>query len=168
MGKIIRPDQMHRLVKLALDTGEASTLEEAERLFAGYRLGIAAGRDVAHSPTLQAAVLTAVNAGRRSFLGGVSVAGALDVPLRVPWRDCRTLAPHPADYRWPRARRGASATIAVMQPVPPAHAGRVREAKQALRAQVLAARNALPADVHASESARIFRRIAARAQPITR
>lgn len=48
-----------------------------------------------------------------------------------------------------------------MQPVPPAHAGRVREAKQALRAQVLAARNALPADVHASESARIFRRIAA-------
>lgn len=99
MGKNIRPDRLHRLVKLALDTGEAATLEQAERLFAGYHLGIAVGRDAAASPTLQAAVLTAVNTGRRSFLGGVSVVGAVDVPLRVPWRDCRTLAEAVADLR---------------------------------------------------------------------
>jgi hypothetical protein len=91
MSGTIRPDQLHRLVKLALDTGEARSLEEAERLFASYRLGIEVGRDVAASATLQAAVLTAVNTGRRSFLGGVRVAGALDVPLRVRWGRCRTL-----------------------------------------------------------------------------
>ena len=55
MTKMIRPDQLHRGIKLALDTGEAATIEEAERLFAGYRLGIAIGRDVAESSTLQAA-----------------------------------------------------------------------------------------------------------------
>ncbi|MCL4239724.1 MAG: thiamine biosynthesis protein ThiF [Dehalococcoidia bacterium] len=92
MGEIIRPDQLHRLVKLALDTGEAATIQDAERLFAGYRLGLAVGPDAAASPTLQAAVLTALNASRRGFLGGVSVVGSLDVPLRVPWRNCRTLA----------------------------------------------------------------------------
>ena len=99
MAKTIRPDQLHRLVKVALDTGEAATLEEAEHLFASYRLAIAVGRDVASSPTLQAAVLTAVNAGRRSFLGGVQIAGALEVPLRVPWGRCRTLAEAIRDLR---------------------------------------------------------------------
>ena len=85
------PDRLHRLVKLALDTGEATSLREAEHLFRGYRLGIVVGEDVARSSTLQAAVLTAVNSGRRSFLGGVHVEGPLDVPLRVPWNNCRTL-----------------------------------------------------------------------------
>lgn len=89
--RTVQPDELHRLVKLALDTGEARTLEEAERLFTEYRLGIAVGPDAAASPTLQALVLTAVNAGRRSFLGGVQVAGAVDIPLRVRWRGCRTL-----------------------------------------------------------------------------
>ena len=89
--QIVGPDQLHRLVKLALDTGEAASLEEAQRLFDDYRLGIVVGNSVAHSATLQAAVLTAVNTGRRSFLGGVSVEGTLDVPLLVPWGRCRTL-----------------------------------------------------------------------------
>ena len=85
------PDQLHRHLKLALDTGEAASLEEAQRLFDSYRLGIVVGSSVAHSETLQAAVLTAVNTGRRSFLGGVCVEGTLDVPLLVPWSRCHTL-----------------------------------------------------------------------------
>jgi hypothetical protein len=92
MAKTIHLDQLHRLVKLALDTGEAHSLEEAERLFAGYRLAIEVGRDVAGSPTLHAAILTAVNTARRSFLGGVQVSGNVEMPLRVPWGGCRTLA----------------------------------------------------------------------------
>ena len=87
----IGPDQLHRHLKLALDTGEVSSIEEAQLLFDSYRLGIFVGADVARSPTLQAAVLTAVNTGRRSFLGGVSVEGMLDVPLLVRWGNCRTL-----------------------------------------------------------------------------
>src|SRR5579885_415923 len=83
---------LHRTIKLALDTGEASSVEEAMRLFEGYQLLLEVGSDVAFSPTLQAAVLTAVNTGRRCFLGGVQVTGNLDIALRVPWRRCRTLA----------------------------------------------------------------------------
>lgn len=85
------PDALHRLLKLALDTGEAASLEEAERLFALYRLAIEIGPDAARSPTGQAALLTAVNTARRCFLGGVEVSGHLDVPLALPWRGCRTL-----------------------------------------------------------------------------
>ncbi len=88
---VVGPDQLHRHLKLALDTGEVASLEEAQHLFRSYRLGIVVGSSVAHSATLQAAVLTAVNAGRRSFLGGVCVEGTLDVPLLVPWGRCRTL-----------------------------------------------------------------------------
>lgn len=51
------------------------------------------------SSTLQALVLTAVNTGRRSFIGGVQVAGAVDIPLRVRWRDCRTLGETVADLQ---------------------------------------------------------------------
>lgn len=92
MNEGITSEQLHRSVKLALDSGEAATLAEAQRLFQGYRLQIDAGPEIAVSSTLQAALLTAVNTGRRCFLGGVQIAGALDVPLRVPWRRCRTLA----------------------------------------------------------------------------
>ena len=88
---VVGPDQLHRHLKLALDTGEVASLEEAESLFDSYRLGIVVGSRVAHSATLQAAVLTAVNTGRRSFLGGVCVDGTLDVPLLVRWGRCRTL-----------------------------------------------------------------------------
>jgi hypothetical protein len=84
-------DELHRAVKLALDTGEAPTIEAAYDLFRGYRLSVVVGPNVARSPSLQAAVLTIVNTARRCFLGGVEVVGSLDVPLRVPWRACRTL-----------------------------------------------------------------------------
>lgn len=84
-------DELHRGVKMALDTGEVPTIEAAYALFRGYRLGVAIGDDVARSASLQAAVLTIVNTARRCFLGGVEVVGALDVPLRIPWRGCGTL-----------------------------------------------------------------------------
>lgn len=96
---VVGPDQLHRHLKLALDTGEAASLEEARSLFGSYRLGIVVGGSVAHSPTMQAAVLTAINTGRRSFLGGVSVEGAIDVPLLVPWGLCRTLGEAIVDLR---------------------------------------------------------------------
>lgn len=83
--------RLNRLVKLAVDTGEAATIEDAHRLFAGYRLAISVGTDAARSATGQAALLTAVNTGRRSLLGGVEVAGIADAPLLVPLMSYRTL-----------------------------------------------------------------------------
>lgn len=85
-------DNLHRLVKLALDSGEAETLEAAQALFAGYRLAMAVGPDAVRDATFQAALLTAVNAARRSFLGGVTVAGDLDVPLAAPFPGAGSLA----------------------------------------------------------------------------
>jgi hypothetical protein len=84
-------DELHRTVKLALDAGEVSSITDARQRFEGYRLALHVGPDIAHSPTLQAAVLTALNTGRRCFLGGVQVVGDVDGDLRVPWRRCRTI-----------------------------------------------------------------------------
>jgi len=84
-------DRLNRLVKLVMDTGEVSSVEEAERLFAGYRLAVAVGPDIAHSPTRQAALLTVVNAGRRSLLGGIEVEGVPDARLLVPLSPYRTI-----------------------------------------------------------------------------
>jgi hypothetical protein len=78
-------DQINRLGKLFMDTGEAQTPDEAEHILEGYRLAICVGPKIAESPTMQASLLTAVNTGRRCFLGGVEVSGCLDVPLKVPW-----------------------------------------------------------------------------------
>jgi len=77
-------DKLHRLVKLAMDTGEAESLEEAQRLFMGYRLGVSVGEEVGHSPTLQAALLTIVNSARRALLGGIEVEGVTGMNLLVP------------------------------------------------------------------------------------
>lgn len=84
-------DELNRTLKMILDSGEAASIEEAERIFEGYRLQIHIGNDVASSTTLQAILLTAVNTGRRCFLGGVTVVGNTDASLLIPWRRCRTL-----------------------------------------------------------------------------
>lgn len=84
-------ETLNRTVKLALDSGQAATLEEALNIFKGYRLKVEVGFSAATSPTQQAALLTVVNTASRCFLGGVEVAGCPDATLLVPWRHCRTL-----------------------------------------------------------------------------
>jgi len=81
---MIDQNSLHRGVKMAMDSGEAKTVDEAYALFGSYRIGVCVGAEVATSPAHQAAVLSLVNAGRRTFLGGVFVAGVLDVPLLLP------------------------------------------------------------------------------------
>src|SRR3954470_1024060 len=76
-------DQLHRLVKEALDSGAASSVAEAETMFRGYRLAVTIGGE-AHDPGHQATLLTTVALARRVFLGGVWVSGHLAVPLKAP------------------------------------------------------------------------------------
>src|SRR5215471_12138376 len=84
MNAFTPADTLHRLVKQAIDSGAAASLAEAEALFRGYRLCLVIGEgDIGH-PAHQAALLTAVALARRVFLGGVTVVGPLDTPLRVP------------------------------------------------------------------------------------
>ena len=77
---VITPDELHRLVKLAMDTGEAESIEHALRIFAGYRIGVAVGPEIATSPTHQAALLTFLRLASRVFLGGIDVVMFADVP----------------------------------------------------------------------------------------
>lgn len=77
-------DTLHRLVKLALDSGEAADSEEAKSIFLQYRLRIHLGRGWADTLAGQAAFLTAVNTAARAFLGGVMVTGDVSFVLSVP------------------------------------------------------------------------------------
>lgn len=74
-------ESLHRLVKHAIDSGAAESIAQAEAMFRGYCLNIDIGASAASDPVHQAALLTAVAVGRRVFLGGVTVAGDLAVPL---------------------------------------------------------------------------------------
>lgn len=89
MSAMINADTLHRLVKQALDSGQSATAEQAEAIFRGYR--IAFRIDDSMNADHQAALLTGVALARRVFLGGVSVAGELDIPLAVPLPFGRTL-----------------------------------------------------------------------------
>ncbi|MBI3369015.1 MAG: hypothetical protein HY021_11410, partial [Burkholderiales bacterium] len=85
-------ETLHRLVKQAIDSGEAASVEEAQALFANYKLRIEIDAQWAREPIQQAVLLTAIALGHRVFLGGVDVVGELDVPLLTPLRAEATLA----------------------------------------------------------------------------
>ena len=86
MTAIVSADSLHRLVKQAIDSGAAATVADAEALFQGFRLAITFMPDDPADPVEQATLLTAVALGRRVFLGGVTVVGALEIPVttRLP------------------------------------------------------------------------------------
>ena len=83
MTALISPDLFDRLVKHAIDSGTAASVAEAEALFRGYRLAVEIDASAAQDPVHQAALLTTVALGRRVFLGGVTVSGALDARLAL-------------------------------------------------------------------------------------
>ena len=85
-------DQVHRLIKKELDSGSATSLEEAKAIYRGYRLALSITPREAVCPLHQAALLTSVALARRVFLGGVTVDLDGDASLRIPVRLGDTLA----------------------------------------------------------------------------
>lgn len=80
-------DGLNRIAKLFVDRDRVAPEQAIERL-ASYRLALVCGPEIAHSATLQAALLTAANVASRCFPGAVSVhlPGASEaLPLRVVW-----------------------------------------------------------------------------------
>ncbi len=77
-------ETISRVLKISIDDG-APSIEAARREMETWGVIVAIGPEVERSPTLQAAVLTAVAIGRRCFLGGINVIGNVDVPLLIPW-----------------------------------------------------------------------------------
>lgn len=78
-GEII--DTLNRSAKIFIDNGSAATPEDAVRILRGFRMHLVIGEAAACSASHQASLLTAVNCGRRTLLGGVTVSGALNAPL---------------------------------------------------------------------------------------
>lgn len=74
------PDQLHRLMKQALDNGTVSSVSEAITRFNGYKIAFHIAREQASDPVHQATLMTALTLAKRVFLGGVYLSGALDVP----------------------------------------------------------------------------------------
>lgn len=81
MSTVTPADTLHRLMKLALDSGQASSIADAEAIFLGYRLALRLDDSEANDPHHQAALLTAIALARRVFLGGVTLEATRDAPL---------------------------------------------------------------------------------------
>ncbi len=77
------PNSFHRLAKVLADSGEWSTLEDAQAAFARYGVRIVIDASVADDEAAQIIALTAINAAARSFIGNVAVEVAHDFALRT-------------------------------------------------------------------------------------
>jgi hypothetical protein len=78
-------DTLDRIQKLAIDTGEAATPEDAAKIFAGYRLQLDVGSDGLVGAAAEAAFATIINSAPRAFQGGVRVRLADDPKLKCGW-----------------------------------------------------------------------------------
>lgn len=108
--------KLHRTAKYFMDSGRAESHEEAVRLLHGFGLSVRIDAKTAATANGQIALLTLVNAARRTFLAGVEVVGAQHVSLKVPLAEASTLAEAVAElggrnantvhFHWPVALIG--------------------------------------------------------------
>ncbi len=78
-------DHLHRTAKQLLESGQARTMPEAEATLQTLILQIGVGPQITQSAAAQGALMTAVNAAARTFLGGVLVRIEDDAPLTEGW-----------------------------------------------------------------------------------
>jgi hypothetical protein len=86
----LTPQNANRLAK-AIMQRHGVDYARACQILTEFKLHLICGEEVHESPSLQAAVLTAINTGKRAFLGGVMIDLPPDVPLRLPWPGSLTL-----------------------------------------------------------------------------
>jgi hypothetical protein len=111
-------DRLHRTAKMLLDSGRASSPEEAVAILEGFVLQVDVGPGIDNVPAAQAALGTLVNAGHRAFLGGVVVHAEDDPVLTEGWMVGRRLSAAVADYGGLMARELSPdlPTVVVGQP----------------------------------------------------
>jgi hypothetical protein len=88
--KVINEDTLDRLAK-AMMVKHSIGYSEAENLLGKFRLNLICDESVARSASLQAALLTAVNTGKRAFHGGVFVAMPPSITSLLNWPGNPTL-----------------------------------------------------------------------------
>jgi hypothetical protein len=87
MNATIDANTLHRTAKYFMDNGRAQTHDEAMDILSRFGLTVHVGPEVANSIHHQTALLTLVNAARRTLLGGVEIVGLPNVAC------CSPLAP---------------------------------------------------------------------------
>ena len=86
------PETMNRTAKLFMDRNEVADYGEALAKLHGFSLAVTCGPEVLTSAAHQCALLTLVNAGRRTFLGGIVVDLPGDGPLLGPLAKAESLS----------------------------------------------------------------------------
>src|ERR1017187_9877430 len=79
-----------RLAKAVMERHHVN-YDEARKMLSNLRLGLVAGEQIRESAAHQAAVLTAINIGKRAFRGGVTLSLPPNVPLLLPWPGAESL-----------------------------------------------------------------------------
>jgi len=92
MGRIVDHTTLHRAAKYFMDSGRVATHDAAMDLLERFGLTVHAGPELARSADHQTALLTLVNAARRTLLGGIEITGLTDAPSVSPLAPGRTLS----------------------------------------------------------------------------
>jgi len=103
----LTPQNFDRLAKAMMERHGVSHTRAREML-GKLKLHLMCGEEIRTSAALQAALLTAVNTGKRAFRGGVTIELPPDVTLRVPW-------PTPATLNGVASNLGATAADSMRQ-----------------------------------------------------
>lgn len=84
---LIDRDRLHRTAKILLDGGHVDDLDSARSYLDNLVMQVHVGPRIGEELAAQAALLTAVNAGRRAMLGGVRavIENDCDPRLSLPW-----------------------------------------------------------------------------------
>lgn len=126
MTRPIDHTQLHRTAKYFMDDGRADTHEDALRLLQGFGLSVHITSDAASTRNGQIALLSLVNAARRTFLGGIEVIDVPATPLLVSLASAATLRDavvelggrvvESASASWPSALVGDVPTAGITAP----------------------------------------------------
>lgn len=84
MNTYLTEDNLNRLALGIIEKNRCS-YSEALKILGSLKLYVKCGEAIRRSASLQAALLTIVNTGKRAFLGGVNVAMPNEVATIVPW-----------------------------------------------------------------------------------
>jgi hypothetical protein len=89
----LTPQNFDRLAKAMMERHHVG-YARAREMLGELKLQLICGEEIHKSAALQAAVLTAINAGKRAFRGGVTISLPKNVPLHLPWPGSATFNHH--------------------------------------------------------------------------
>jgi hypothetical protein len=78
MHSTVDADSLHRTAKYFMDSGKAASQAEAMAMLSGFGLTVYVGDELVDSVAQQVALLSLINLGHRTLLGGVDVVGVPD------------------------------------------------------------------------------------------